>query len=638
MEVDGGGLHKRKEDDLFVTPRDLNGALHGDIVLAKKKELAARSKDLPARTSAVVFKIVKRGFINVVGTYEKLKGFGFVKPDEKKLSHDIFVKTENSKNAQSGEKVVVNIINYNNDRGKVEGRVTEILGMPGFKGVDVLSVIRAKNLFEEFSPECLRVANQMPTSVEIAKYPKRKVFQDCGIMTIDGEDARDFDDAIHITKEGKNTRLFVHIADVCEYVTHNSVIDQQALMRGTSVYFPDRVLHMIPPKLSTGICSLNPNVFRLTITAEMLFDENGTAIDGKIYESIIKSQARMTYTKVTKILDEDKELCIKHSDIVTSINTMAELAVKIEKMRVKRGAIEFDMPEAYIIVDENGKTTDIVKRPREVSHRIIETFMVAANEFVAEKFFTYGKPFIYRVHEKPDPLRVANFFEFTSGFGEVFDLKGELTNKELQRFLKQLEGKPYEGTINKLALRTMQKARYHENCLGHYGLASVYYCHFTSPIRRYPDLAIHRVIKSYLRGELTEGSAKLTEFLEFVPFAAAQSSHREKLAEEAERDVDDMKKAEYMERFVGEEFDGVISGVQPFGVFVELENTCEGLIRLEHLEKGTYEYLEKRIMLKGPGKTYRLGDLIRVRVISASPQEKRIDFAEAPMLSKVMKE
>ena len=459
-----------------------------------------------------------------------------------------------------------------------------------------------------------------------SKYPKRKVFEG-NIVTIDGEDAKDFDDAVSIEKQGDNYVLYVHIADVSEYVLEGSELDKEAYERGTSVYFPDRVLPMLPVQLSNGICSLNPNVDRLALSCKLVYDKNANLIDGEVFECIIKSKHRMTYTSVSKIFDGDKDEQQKYADMVNDLFLMKELSTKLERKREARGAIDFNIPEVQIDVDEKGKTKDIYKRPRESSHRLIESFMIAANEFIAETFCKKEVPFVYRVHETPDPMKVDMFIEFAAGFGETLKLKGdELNSRQLQKFLDTIDNKPYGDALNKLALRTMQKAKYFDLCLGHYGLASEFYCHFTSPIRRYPDLICHRIIKMYLNKLLT--NPRKLELEEFVKEASEKCSEREKLAEQAEREVDEMKVAEYMSRFIGEEFDGVISGVTNFGIFVSLENTAEGLIRTENLPKDSYIYVENKFMLQGKMYTYKLGDKIRVKLINASPVTKQIDFEQ----------
>lgn len=611
---------ENRDDDLFILARDLNGALNGDLVLAKEKRLQSRK-------AAVVFKILKRKVKTFVGTFKKVQGGGFVTPDDSKLSVDVFIKSSNTKNAQNGEKVYVKITSYNGERGKVEGTIVEVLGSPEFKGVDILSVIRNYDLFEEFPYNVLREAYQMPKEVDRARYPKRKVFEG-NVVTIDGEDAKDFDDAVSIEKTENGYTLYVHIADVSEYVLEGSELDKEAYKRGTSVYFPDRVLPMLPTELSNGICSLNPHVDRLALSCKLNFDKSANLTGGDVFECIIKSKHRMTYTSVSKIFDGDPEECKKYADMIEDLKLMKELSEKLAKRRTARGAIDFDIPEVQIDVDERGKTKDIYKRPREASHRLIESFMIAANEFIAEKFFKAEVPFVYRVHESPDPQKVDLFVEFAAGFGEVLKIKGdEISGRQLQNFLDTVSGKPYGDALNKLALRTMQKAKYLELCVGHFGLGSEFYCHFTSPIRRYPDLICHRIIKMYLNGLLTK--PRKVELDEFVKEASEECSERERLAEQAEREVDEMKIAEYMQKFIGEEFDGVITGVTNFGVFVGLENTAEGLIRIENLPKDSYIFVENKFMLKGKYYTYRLGDKIRVKLINASPITKQIDFEHA---------
>lgn len=612
-----------KQPDLFVTPRNLNGAMHGDIVLAKKTKL--QNKD-----GAVVFTILKRAFSQFVGVYKQLKHFGFVVPDDSKLwgSGDVFINNENNLYAKDGQKVFVKIINYNNDRGRVEGKIVQILGMPHHKGVDILSVIKEKGLHDEFLPQAEKEAKAVEPVVDLSKHKDRKKFENCGVITIDGDDARDFDDAIHIEQNGDITTLYVHIADVSHYVTEGSGLDEEAYRRGTSVYFPDMVLHMLPPEISTNTCSLKPNVWRLTLTAAMQFDKNGEMIHGDVYKSVVKSEARLNYEQAQKMMDGDKETASQFERAGKQLPIMALLAKQLEQMRTKRGGIDFDIPEAYIKVDKNGKTVYIVQRERLASHKLIESFMIAANEFIAKKFFLAKMPILFRVHDKPEPIKVEQFFDFCASIGEKISKKSTFDNKVFQQFLMQIEGKPYANTITKLALRTMQKARYSEQCLPHFGLASTHYMHFTSPIRRYPDLLSHRIIGLYLEGKLVEGNALLSRLREFAIEAALKTSLCEKIAEEAEREVVDIKKAEYMEQFVGETFSATICGVHNFGVFVELENTCEGLIRIENLKDKFFEFVEKQMMLRGSSKTYKLGDKIFVKLVSSSARDRQMEFIE----------
>lgn len=608
----------KNKEDLYISVRDLNGALNGDLVLAKEKTYQNKK-------AAIVMRILKRKVKTLVGTFKACQGGGFVTPDDNKINQDVFVKNSNAKNAKTGEKVYLKIISYSGERGKIEGQILEVLGLPEYKGIDILSVIRNFDLFEEFPYSVEREGLQLPKTVDVKRYPKRKVFEG-NIVTIDGADAKDFDDAISIEKTSSGYTLYVHIADVSEYVLEGSELDKEAYKRGTSVYFPDRVLPMLPTTLSNGICSLNPNVYRLALSCKLVFDKNAELKNGEVFECIIKSKHRMTYSSVTKILNGDKEEQAKYADMVNDLFVMAELGEKLAKRRTARGAIDFDIPEVQIDVDENGKTKDIYRRPREASHRLIESFMIAANEFIAKTFCLKEVPFVYRIHEAPDPARVVSFVEFAAGFGEVFKVDPEhITGLEMQKFLDTIDGKPYGDALNKLALYTMQKARYLDLCMGHYGLGSEFYCHFTSPIRRYPDLVCHRIIKMYLNGLLTK--ERLSELSEFVKEASEASSERERLAEKAEREVDAMKIAEYMARFIGEEFDGVITGVTNYGVFVGLENTAEGLIRIENLPKDSYIYIENKFTLKGKRYTYKLGDKIRVKLINASAETKQIDFA-----------
>ena len=611
-----GFLRVQGEEDYFVSPKNFKGAMHGDLCLAQVLKVKA------GKTEAKIQKILTRGLRVVVGTFEDLKNYAYVKPDDERILKDVYIDKNYFKGAKNGQKVVAKLVDWGNDGASPEGEIIEVLGFEGEKFVDMLSVIRAHELFEEFAPEVLKEADNLPDSVNEAQYPNRKKFYK-DVITIDGEDARDFDDAITLYKEGENYRLYVHIADVAEYVKQNSAIDREAFNRGTSVYFPHMVLPMLPVKLSNGICSLNEGVLRLALTCEILVSKSGKILTSDVYESIIKSTHRMTYTGVTKILNGDEMECKKYADVVPMLNLMNELGKILFEMRKKRGALDFDIPEPYIIVDENGKTVDIIKRPREDSDKIIESFMICANEAIAEKFFNLEIPFVYRVHEKPDEEKVYNFIEWCGGFGETFKLNGEITNEDLQKFMALIDGKPYEQTLNKLALRTMQKAKYSDMCMGHFGLASTYYCHFTSPIRRYPDLTIHRIIKWFLNNQLY--NKNMAELEEMVIASSVQSSKTEKEAEEAEREVDDMKKAEYMIQFIGSEFEGTVSSVTNFGIFVELDNTVEGLVRLESINKvKSVDEIKQCVYLEGG--VIKLGDKVKVLLTASDPRSKKIDF------------
>lgn len=612
-------------DDIFIPPGETNNALNGDIVLAK-----VTKESSGARREGTIVRILERGVKQVVGTYTESANFGFVIPDDKKFNGDIFIPKHASKGAVEGHKVVVNITVYPEGRMSAEGEVVQILGHRNDPGVDILSIIYKHGLPIEFPEEVMEQAQKVPDKISEAEIKGRRDLRNEVYVTIDGADAKDLDDAVSVTRlDNGNFKLGVSIADVSYYVTENSPIDKEAYERGTSVYLVDRVIPMIPHRLSNGICSLNPKVDRLTLTCEMEINERGVVVSHEIFESVIKTTERMTYFDVNKILvDQDEELREKYHDLVPMFEDMEELAAILRKKRMKRGAIDFDFKEAKVLVDDDGHPTDVVIRERSVAERLIEEFMLAANETVAEHFHWLELPFIYRIHEDPKEDKLQRFFEFITNFGLIVRGKANTVHpRALQEIIEEVQGKPEEMVVNTVMLRSMQQAKYYPENLGHFGLATDYYTHFTSPIRRYPDLIVHRLIRTYIiKGEMDpQTQAKWSALL---PEIAQHTSKMERRAVDAERETDELKKTEYMEDKIGEEFDGIISSVTNFGIFVELPNTIEGLVHVSYLTDDYYHYDERQYAMIGErtGNVFRIGDEITVRVISVDKEERSIDF------------
>ena len=606
--------------DVFIPPVSLKTALHNDTVLVK-----VRKKD--DKTEGQVVKVIKRNDKNIVGTLDIVNDhLGFVKPDDTRYFKDILVRNIKKFKVKEGDKVVCRITKYVAGDKNPQGNLVEVLGLNGDPKIEMLAIIRENNLYEEFEPEVLAEAKTLPQTVSKSALNGRRDFTDQNIVTIDSFDTRDIDDAVGITENPDGTfTLGVHIADVSEYVKQNSPLDKEAYKRGTSVYFPDLVYPMLPKELSNGICSLNPKVIRLTLSVIMKIDTEGNVLDYEICESFIKSREKMTYKDVFAILNDDAEVCAKYKDLVKDFKTMQKLHRILENKRRKRGALEFDLPECKFEMDEAGHVTNVLLYERNEAHMLIESFMLVANETVARACCKEKLPFLYRVHEQPDGQKMFDFFQFAGQFGyKVADNPDKVTPKQLQRLLKQVEGQPYEKLINSVLLRSLQKARYAPKNLGHFGIAATDYCHFTSPIRRYPDLLIHRIIKKfYLRNK---DKKQMEWYQEFVEEASIQTSEREKLAEVAEREVDDLWKADYMQNHVGEIFDGVVSGATNFGVFVELPNTVEGMCSLENLPTDNYVFIEKLYKLSGSKHDYQLGQKVRVQVESVNLRRRQINF------------
>lgn len=617
-------ISPEREEDVFIPAKKMNGAQHNDIVLVKMLQMSKGNQS----SEGEVLAVVERGMKRVVGTFKANEKYGFVTPDDSKFFHDIFIPEDKFNSAQNGQKVVAEITAYPKQAKNPEGKIIEVLGDAGDSGMEVLSIIRAYGLYEEFGNDVLNDAKKVNVPITTKDLAGRKDLRKNLIITVDGDDAKDLDDAISLTADKNGIyHLGVHIADVTHYVYPNGALDKEAYKRGTSVYFPDRVLPMLPRELSNGICSLNEKQDRLTLSVLMDIDGSGTVKKSEIVESVISSSARMTYDVVTKLLEGDEALEEKYKDIKLMLVNMEKLMGILNAKRAERGSIDFEIPESKIILDSMNKVQEISPYPRTVSNRLIEEFMLITNETVAEYMFHNQVPFVYRVHENPAEEKAAVMLAFAQGLGLKFKINKNigLQPKTVQQILEQAEGKPIFNVINKVMLRSMQKARYLEDNLGHFGLAAKFYCHFTSPIRRYPDLAIHRIIKDFLKN----GLRNMPKYETFVADASAQSSDRERKAESAEREVEDLLKTEYMRKHLGEKFDGVISGVTEFGIFVELDNTCEGLIRLENLPEDYYHYNPDSFSLVGKKIVYRLGDKIEIIVAGADTTAKKIEFIPA---------
>ncbi|KGG79553.1 ribonuclease R [Caloranaerobacter azorensis H53214] len=610
--------------DIFIPSQDLNGALHGDRVIARviSRGFGGKSEE------GEIIRILERANKTIVGTFEKSKYFGFVVPDDNRISMDVFIPKAEINGAKTNQKVVVEITKWPEKRRNPEGRIIEILGYKGDVGTDILAIIKKYGLTEEFPEKVLKEADNIPEEIPEEEINRRLDLRDKNIFTIDGIDAKDLDDAVSIERlKNGNFKLGVHIADVSYYVKEKSHLDKEALKRGTSVYLVDRVIPMLPKKLSNGVCSLNPGVPRLTLSVFMEIDKQGRVVDHEIVESIIQSKERLVYTDISNLLEnDDEELKKRYSHILEDLKAMEELCNILRKKRENRGSIDFDFDEAKIILDENGKPIDIKKAERRIANRIIEEFMLVCNETVAEYMYWSQIPFVYRIHEDPDEEKINEFNKFIHNFG--YHLKGiqQIHPKELQNLLKKVEGTKEETVINTLMLRSLKKARYSAEPDSHFGLAARYYCHFTSPIRRYPDLQIHRIIKAFINGEL-KGS-KIEKLKKKLPHVAEQSSIRERIADEAERETEDLKKVEYMSERLGEIYEGIISGVMPFGIFVELDNTIEGLVHISTLVDDYYIYDEFNHSFIGERtkKTYKIGDVVKVKVMKADIDKREIDF------------
>ncbi len=613
------------DEDFFIPPEYTGGAFHQDTV-----EIELMGRPGGKRQEAKVLKIMSHAITQVVGTFQKSKAFGFVIPDNQKIAQDIFVSKERSKGAVDGHKVVVEITDYGKPGRKPEGKVVEILGHINHPGVDIMSIVKAFDLPVLFPDKVLNQAERVAQDVSEADMAGRVDLRNVQMVTIDGEDAKDLDDAVSLTVENGLYHLGVHIADVTNYVQENSALDREALKRGTSVYLVDRVIPMLPHALSNGICSLNEDVDRLALSCLMTINSKGEVIDHKLCESVIHSNKRMTYTSVKKILeDKDAEEIAKYEELVPMFDQMGELAAILRKKRRKRGSIDFDFPETKVILDKKGHPIEIKPYERNTATNLIEEFMLVANETVAEHFFWQETPFVYRTHETPDTEKIQKLVTFIRNFG--FQLKAghreDIHPKEIQKLLDGIAGTEAEAMISRLTLRSMKQAKYSTESTGHFGLACKYYCHFTSPIRRYPDLQIHRIIKEEYRGRLNEG--RVAHYRAILDQVANQSSTTERRAEEAERETIKMKKAEFMEDKIGECFEGVVSGVTSWGIYVELPNTVEGLVHYSRIpgdryyfNEGTYEFVGEMT-----GRKYCLGQKVKVIVVDVDKISRTVDFA-----------
>lgn len=618
-----------EKDDIFIPEKEINGALHGDTV-----EILLTASPEGKRKEGKIVKIAERGTAKIVGLYQVAKGkhYGFVIPDNQRFLQDIFVPEERAKGAVDGHKVVVELTSYGSDNAKPEGKIVEILGHVNDPGVDIMSIVKSYDLPVEFPEKVMNQAERVPEEVSDADMAGRKDLREWVMVTIDGEDAKDLDDAVSLTRteDGKNWILGVHIADVANYVQERSALDREALHRGTSVYLADRVIPMLPHRLSNGICSLNAGVDRLAMSCIMTVDAKGDVIDHEICESVIRVNERMSYTSVKKILeDHDEEETTRYIDLVPMFEEMEQLAGILRNRRHQRGSIDFDFPESKIMLDEEGHPMEIRSYDRNVATKIIEDFMLLANETVAEEYYWREIPFVYRVHETPDEDKIKKLAILINNFGYSLHISDEVRPGQIQKLLAKIQGTPQETMISRLALRSMKQARYTPENDGHFGLAARYYTHFTSPIRRYPDLQIHRIIKDDLRGRMNE--KKMEHYQTILPEVTRQASETERRAEEAERETIRLKKAEYMEAHIGEVFEGVISGITNWGIYVELSNTIEGLVHVANMYDDHYDYYEDRYEMVGEhtGKTYKLGETVYVRVIDADCLTRTIDFEMA---------
>lgn len=616
------------EEDIFIPADAVNTALHQDRVqvLLKKEQKPGK------RREGTVIKILERGTTEVVGTFQREGDYGFVLCDNQKISRDVYISPKNSHGIRDGEKVVAQILDYGSEKRKPEGKITESLGNIHAPGADILAVVKSYGIPSEFPVRVMNQAMRVPDHVLEADWDGRDDLTGLMTVTIDGEDAKDLDDAVSLTKEGNLYHLGVHIADVSNYVQGGSAIDREALKRGTSVYLADRVIPMLPERLSNGICSLNQGVERLALSCLMDIDENGTVVSHKITESVIRVDRRMSYEQVRCILEDgETETSREYQEFVPTFFLMKELSGILRGCRHNRGSIDFDFPESKIILNGAGRAIDVKPYETSVATEIIEDFMLLANETVAREYCKGEYPFVYRTHENPDPDKVEELLMLLHNQGiDVRKSGQEITPKEIQEILESIQDLPNETMISRLTLRTMKQAKYTTECSGHFGLAARYYCHFTSPIRRYPDLQIHRIIRDNLRGRLTR-EGKTEHYREILEEVARQSSVCERRAQEAERESDKMKKTEYMSYHLGEEFDGIISGVTGYGLYVELGNTVEGLVHITALKDDYYTFDQETHELRGEltKKVYHLGQKIRVRVADADAVKRSVDFTIA---------
>ncbi|SHF57707.1 ribonuclease R [Caldanaerobius fijiensis DSM 17918] len=620
-----GFLRVEDGEDIFIPAEDINGAMNGDKVIVR---ITRRAGEGTKREGTVV-NILERANKEIVGTLDMSKNFGFVIPDDQRLTQDIYIAREGMNGAKDGQKVVVRITRWPEPRRNPEGVIVDILGDRDDPEANILAIIKQHDLPQDFPNKVKKEAAAIEQSISIEEIARRKDLRGIKTVTIDGEDAKDLDDAVSIKKLADgNYELYVHIADVSNYVKEGSALDKEAYKRGCSVYLGDRVIPMLPRELSNGICSLNPKEDRLTLTVQMVINKKGEVVFHDIFESVINSDERMTYTNVYRILEEnDEELKKRYDYLVDDFQIMKELALILMEKRKNRGSIDFDIPEAKIVLGELGDILDIGVRERNIAHRIIEEFMLVCNETVAEHMFWLNSPFIYRVHEEPNSSDILELNAFLHNLG--YHIKGagsQVHPRAIQELLDSVKGKKEEKLVNTLALRSMKRARYSDQCLGHFSLAVKYYTHFTSPIRRYPDLTIHRIIKDSINGRLDD--ERMAHYNRILADIAEQSSVRERVAEEAERDVEELRQVQYMTQHIGEQFEGIISGVTSFGLFVELDNLVEGLVHINNMVDDYYHFDDKNHCLVGEhtNKVYRLGDVVKVELVGADVTRREIDF------------
>ncbi len=617
------------DDDFFIPPDKMNGALDGDRVLIYATNIGINSN------FAEVRKIIEKSNKTVIGNLAYGLAGNYVIGDNHRLHKVVLISNKNLNKANIGDKVVVEIIEQPDNQNSLQGKIIEVLGPAAERSVLEKAIIRENKLPEVFPQNVIEAADKIADEVSADEENGRVDLTKQTLFTIDGDDAKDLDDAISIEKlPNGNFKLGVHIADVGHYVKRGSAIDKEAFNRGTSVYFPGYVIPMLPTKLSNGICSLSENAKRLTLSCEMIINEKAEVVDYKIFESVICSCGRLTYDKVFAALQGEQNLEKKYLDNLPKFKIMEELCLLLEDKKFQDGCLELDVPEAYFNLDEKGRLVEVVKRERHIAHRIIESFMIVCNETIAREFCIKKIPFIYRAHETPPQEKIDTLLSFV---GHLANKPTKFSNpvqpKDYQNVLTFAENKPYKDILNKVVLISLAKARYSEQCLGHFGLASTYYTHFTSPIRRYSDLSIHRIIKDYLNKKIgnkeIEKDKKMQDLREFVEDAAVQASVTERRAETSERMVCSLKMAEYMQDYIGDDFEGTVCGVTNFGVFVELENTIEGLVRVENLPYDQYVYEERTMRLKGIKKSYGFGDKIKIRVVAVDLQRRQIEFCEA---------
>ena len=619
VEIEG------QDEDIFIPESDTGTAMHQD----KVRIIIRDDKKEGKRQEGVVVKVLERGMPEIVGTYQLNRDFGFVISDNPKFSKDIFIPRKEAAGIKNGDKVIAVITDYGSGNKNPEGKIKENLGNIRTPGTDILAIVKSFGIPSEFPEKVMKQAQRVPDHVLDADRDGRLDLRHLQTVTIDGEDAKDLDDAISLTKEGDIYHLGVHIADVSNYVQYNSALDREALKRGTSVYLADRVVPMLPERLSNGICSLNQGEDRLALSCLMDINEKGKVVSHQIAETVINVNERMCYTDVKNILeDTDEEAKKRYDALISMFFMMKELSGILRNSRHHRGSIDFDFPESKIILNAAGKAIDVKPYEANVATKIIEDFMLMANETVAQEYCTEEIPFVYRTHDNPDPEKVESLLTLLHNQGvKIQKAKEEITPKEIQQIIESIEGLPNEAMISRLVLRSMKQAKYTTECSGHFGLAAKYYCHFTSPIRRYPDLQIHRIIKDNLRGRLMR-EGRTEHYAEILDEVARQSSVCERRADEAERESDKLKKAEYMSYHLGEEFEGIISGVTGWGLYVELPNTVEGLVHVNTLRDDYYVFDQESYELRGEmtKKVYKLGDKVRVRVAEADKMLKTVDF------------